>query len=879
MLTLKNLRENFISFFKEKNHTVIPSSSLVPKDDPTLLFTTAGMVQFKPMFAGAVNLTYTRAASVQKCLRTSDLELVGKTKRHLSFFEMLGNFSFGDYFKKEAIDFAWEFSTEIIKFPKEKIWVSIYQDDDEAFDLWHQRIGIPKEKIVRLGKEDNFWGPAGDSGACGPCSELYLDRGEAFGCGSSSCQPGCDCERFLEFWNLVFNQYNQDLKGNLKPLPQKGIDTGMGLERLGTLVQGVDSVYETDEFKYLIDYIFQAKKIKDGPEKRKAVNIIAEHSRAIFFAMSDGIYPANEGRGYVLRRILRRALFYTRSLGINEPFIFEIIEPVLKSYGWFYPELQKNASVLKPIILNEEKRFLETLENGLDRLNEIIKKVQKEQKQKVAGKDLFVLYDTFGFPLEMTMEIAEEKNLKVDLDGFKAEMDQQKARGKKSWKGGGDSENDLLVILTKETEETIFSGYQKNKVSSQVIGLADNSSLTKNLDSGSRGILVLKETSFYGESGGQVGDRGEIKSKSGSVFKVLKTKKLFNRIFHFGEVITGKFSLGLEVMAEIDIIFRNLVRANHTATHLLQGALRSVLGSHVKQAGSLVESERMRFDFSHFAPLTEEEIDKVQNLVNEKIWQNILVGVEELDLEEALKKGALAVFDEKYDQRVRVVSVEDFSKELCGGTHVNFTGEIGLFKILKEFSPGSGVRRIEAVTLKGAFEKLKENDKVVSSLITRLKTKEEDLLEKVEYLLDEKVFLEKELKKLKAKNSMGELDRALAEAEKISGQTLMVSFFKGLNISELKKMVDVIKNKEKNFVVCFGSEIEGKVFILLSCSGSLAESGKIDCRDLIKELALQVGGKGGGRADMAQAGGDQPQFLEKALQQGKKIIRSKLEEV
>ena len=872
MLKVKDLRKEFIKFFKEKKHRIIPSSSLVPKDDPTLLFTTAGMVQFKPFFAGSIQLDYTRAASIQKCLRTSDLELVGKTKRHLSFFEMLGNFSFGDYFKKEAIDFAWEFSTEVIKFPKEKIWISIYEDDDEAFDLWEKRIGLPKEKIVRLGKEDNFWGPAGDSGACGPCSELYLDRGEDYGCQSKSCQPGCDCERFLEFWNLVFNQYNQSPSGQLTPLPRTGIDTGMGLERLATLIQEVDSVYDTDEFRFLTRFIEKQAQVKYEKDKIVPLNIIAEHARTLVFAMSDGVYPANDGRGYVLRRILRRALRYTRDLGLIEPFLYKLVDPLVKQMSPFYPELKGQVNNLQLIIKNEEIRFLETIENGLDRLQEIIKKNQKKKSQIVSGRQVFTLYDTFGFPLEMTEEILAEKGLQVDLKEFQEEMKKQQERGKHSWKGEKIGSSQLLFDLVSKSGPTDFKGYQAEEVASEVIGLADESSLTEKLALNQKGVVILKATSFYGESGGQLGDQGEIITETGSVFKVDKTDIIEKTICHLGKVVKGELKLNDKVKTKIDIINRNLLKANHTVTHLLQAALRQILGDHVKQAGSLVEAERMRFDFSHFAPLAPEEIKKIEELVNQKIWENIKLQIEELDLEEAIKQGALAVFDEKYDQKVRVVSVNDFSKELCGGTHVSRTGEIGLFKIIKEFSPGAGLRRIEGLTTKGVFNRISKNDQLLLSLVQKMKIKEDDLELKIDSLLKKNSTLEKDLAKLKEKEALSDINEVLARAEEVKGFKIVDFQFKNVAVKELKKVVDLIKAKEKNYILIFGSLLEAKSFLLFVSSPSGIKKG-IDCRDLIKESAEIIGGQGGGRPEMAQAGGNKPELLPKALKKARdKII-------
>ena len=624
MLTVSDLRKSFLQFFREQDHRIVPSSSLMPKDDPTLLFTTAGMVQFKPMFAGTVDLEYTRAATVQKCLRTSDLENVGRTKRHLTFFEMLGNFSFGDYFKKEAIRYAWDYSTGVIGFPAEKIWISIYQDDDEAFELWNKDIGVPKDRIVRLGKEDNFWGPAGDSGACGPCSELYIDRGPEYGCGSKDCKPGCECERFLEYWNLVFNQFNQDMDGNLAPLPRTGIDTGMGLERLATLVQGVDSVYDTDELKDFIDVIVKHTGRDFAGDAVIPMCVIVEHARALTFAMADGIYPSNEGRGDVLRRILRRALRFTRQIGLHEPFLYAMVDPIVSKMTEFYPEVKDSAPNVKKVIESEEKRFLETIENGMDRLEEIMTKQKKSGKSEISGGDVFILYDTFGFPFEMTVEIAQEQGLSVDREGFDCEMQKQRERGKQSWKGSEGGYERAFEEIAKEVGDTRFTGYDEEEAISTVMALHDRNSKKASLKEGEKGILVLKETSFYGEAGGQVGDTGEIINDSAR-FNVDDTRKYNKTIFHLGTVVRGEFKTGETVTARFDTVRRNLTRANHTVTHLLQAALRQVLGDHVKQSGSYVETERMRFDFSHFHAMTDEEIRRVEAIVNDKIWENVPV--------------------------------------------------------------------------------------------------------------------------------------------------------------------------------------------------------------------------------------------------------------
>lgn len=869
MQKVKDLRTSFIDFFKANGHRIVPSSSLMPKDDPTLLFTTAGMVQFKPMFAGTVDLEYTRAASIQKCLRTSDLEQVGRTKRHLTLFEMLGNFSFGDYFKQEALDFAWDYSTNVIGFPKELLWASIYENDDEAFELWNKRIGLPADRIVRLGKKDNFWGPAGDTGACGPCSELYYDRGEQFGCGKADCKPGCDCDRYMEFWNMVFNQFNQNEQGVLEPLPRTGIDTGMGLERLATLVQGVDSVFETDELKALIEFVSRESGMKYEGKNMLPIKVIVEHGRTLTFAMSDGIYPSNDGRGYVLRRILRRALRFSRLLGLKEPFVYKIVDPIVNTMGEFYPEITQTVANVKNVIESEEKRFLETIENGMDRIEEIIKSVKSKNGKLVSGADAFVLYDTFGFPLEMTTEMAIEQGLDVDIEGFNAEMQKQRERGKQSWKGselGLEAAFNEIISVAGDTE---FLGYEKESSDAKVLLVYSGPKRAASLGEGEFGLVVLDRTPFYGESGGQVGDKGEIICGS-AVFKVEDTKKHNKTIIHVGTVVKGSFKEGDKVDAKIDTVNRNLIRANHTVTHLLQAALRKTLGEHVKQAGSIVEPERMRFDFSHFNAMTDKEIAAVEEMVNRKIWENIDVTTTVMNINDAVKMGAMAVFDEKYEETVRVVDVPGFSMELCGGTHVTNTGKIGLFKILKESSPGAGIRRIEAVTLKGLLDRFNELEGITSALTQSINIPESGLVKKVDEIVSRSKSLEKEMDKLKKASLSGDIDSIIASGKEVSGVKIIAKAFKDVDVNALRELSDSVRERVQNCVVIFGSDTEGKAMLLYAATSKAVEKG-IDCGKLVKETVGIVGGGGGGRKDMAQAGGKDASGLQKAIDEAVKI--------
>jgi alanyl-tRNA synthetase len=867
MLKVKDLRESYIEFFKGKGHRIIHSSPLIPKDDPTLLFTTAGMVQFKPMFAGTIPLEYTRAASVQKCLRTSDLERVGKTKRHCTFFEMLGNFSFGDYFKKEAIAFAWEYSTEILKLPKDKIWVSIFENDDEAFEIWNKQIGMPAERIVRLGKVDNFWGPAGDSGACGPCSELYIDKGPALGCGKPDCKPGCDCERYMEYWNLVFNQFFQDTDGKQTPLPKTGIDTGMGLERLATIVQNVESIFETDELKQLVDFVCRELSVKYEGANVPAVNAMVEHARALTFAMSDGAYPSNEGRGYVLRRILRRALRFGRQLGVRDPFVCTMIDPIVKIMGPFYPEIVSSAKNVKAVIEGEEKRFLETLENGIDRLEEMFKDLSAKKAKVMSGRDAFVLYDTYGFPAEMTAEMAEERGFTVNMKEFETEMEKQRERGKSSWKGADNAFEQVMNDLAKDAGETVFTGYEEVSGAAEIVAISDGKSSAAEMKEGSKGIVVLTSTPFYAESGGQTGDTGVLTGSDGALFEVTDTKKVNKTIVHHGVMKKGSFKKGTKVTASIDAIRRNLIKANHSVTHLLQAALRTTLGEHVKQAGSAVDAERFRFDFSHFEAMKSEEIAKVELIVNEKIWENLPVSASNMKLDEALKTGAMAEFGEKYGETVRVVSMGNFSRELCGGTHVDNTGKIGLFKIIKESSPGAGMRRIEGVTLKGALERFNTQSSIVNGLMAEFNAVEKDVPAKVKEIAERVSELQREVSKLKSQSLASNIDAVIAKAVVAGGIKLIAEKFDDVPADDLRTLADMIRNKEQKTVVVFGSSFEGKAALLCAADNWAVNQGA-DAGAVIKAIAPIVGGGGGGRKDMAQAGGKDPSGLAKALDAG-----------
>lgn len=852
------LRNLFLEFFKKKGHTVKPSDWLIPANDPTLLFTTAGMVQFKPLFAGAP-LEFKRAATVQKCLRAggkgSDLENVGKTLRHHTFFEMLGNFSFGDYFKEEAIAWGWEFITQVLKMDPEKIWVSIYQDDDEAFDLWTKGVSFPKERIVRMGDEDNFWGPAGSSGACGPCSEIYYDLGPERGSGKKDANPATDDERFLEFWNLVFPQYYQEEDGSRRPLERKGIDTGMGLERLAFLMQKVHSNYETDLFKPIVDQIRDFAKADYDGELKPSFHVVADHIRALSFAIAENILPSNEGRGYVLRRILRRAVRHGKKIGLEKPFLYKLVPTVDYIMGVVYPEIPKAKEHISKVIRGEEERFFETLTTGLNVLDEQIQKVIKEKEPVLPGDFLFKLYDTYGFPLDLTREIADDENVDLDIDGFETCMGQQKELARKSWKGKTEQEvKALYEKLAQEIPPVIFKGYEGCVCESKIAGLIQNGQSVKVAEGSEEIEVLLEETPFYAESGGQVGDQGVLQSKS-ALMEVSDTQEPVEGIrVHIGKIKKGKLKVGEMVQAKVDEESRAATQRNHTATHLLHNALRTLIGGHIKQAGSLVAPDRLRFDFSHYSPLTKEEIVKIENYINEKIMKNDEVASYEIPYEDAGKKGVIAFFGEKYKDRVRVIDVGGFSKELCGGTHVSRAGNIGFFKIIEESSLSAGIRRIVALTGQGALAWVRQKEAQISELSKYMKAAPEDILHRLKQVYEENKQLEKELNKLTQKQAAGMVDELLSKQKEIAGIPVLAVYVGDVGADILRTMADNLKTKFKEGVILLGANHQQKANLVVRVPDSLTQKGW-HAGKLIKEVAKEVGGSGGGRPDMAQAGG------------------------
>jgi alanyl-tRNA synthetase len=871
-MTGNEIREKFLTFFKKNNHAIIEDSSLIPQDDPTLLFTNAGMVQFKRVFMGEEKRDYTRATTCQRCVRAggkhNDLENVGHTARHHTFFEMLGNFSFGDYFKEEAIQMAWEFLTVDLGLPKEKLWISVFEDDDEAFSLWEKIEDLPKGRIVRLGEADNFWA-MGDTGPCGPCSEIHIDQGPEVGCGRPDCKMGCDCDRYLELWNLVFMQFYRDETGKMTPLPKPSIDTGMGLERVAAVVQGKQTNYDSDLFTPIISSISTLCSKPYGEDKRSdtAMKVIADHCRATAFLVADGMLPSNEGRGYVLRRIMRRAVRFGRSLGLERPFLAEITAEVVKNMHQAFPHLLEAADLLAKVVHNEEERFRETLDNGLVMLNTEIKRLQEEGGTSVPGDFIFKLYDTYGFPVDIVRDVALELELTIDESGFTRAMEEQRSQSKKSWKCGS-----LAVMsagvkkLVNEGHKTAFVGYNTHRKNSIIKGLIDHAGETVlKATQGESVSIFCPETPFYAEAGGQIGDQGEVNGPNGKA-KVVDTVVVADGIIlHEAEIIEGDLSIDDQVELKVMEGRRQRIASNHSATHILHAAIamKSVLGDHVKQSGSLVTPERLRFDFTHFSPITQKELIKIEKLANEKIRANSPLNSEMLEKEEAIQSGAVALFGEKYGDKVRVVSIGNFSKELCGGTHVRATGEIGLLKITAETSIAAGVRRIEAVTGPEAINIFQSREMQLAELATLLKVPAENLGTKIEKLLSAQKELEKEVSRLTAKLTLGDIDGIINNAKIVGDTRVVVSRVVLDSPKTLREMGDKIRDKLSSGIVVLGGEHQGKAALLAMVTKDL--TGTYKAGNIIKEVSALVGGSGGGRPDMAQAGGPNPDKLNDAL--------------
>jgi len=892
-MTANEIRTKFLEFFKNNDHAVLKSSSLIPQDDPTLLFTNAGMVQFKRVFLGEEKRDYIRAATSQKCARAggkhNDLENVGYTHRHHTFFEMLGNFSFGDYFKSLAIELAWELLVQGFGLPEEKLLVSIYTDDDEAYDLWRKIVGLPDDKIFRMGEKDNFWS-MGDTGPCGPCSEIHIDQGEQVGCGRPDCRMGCDCDRFLELWNLVFMQFNRDEAGRMTPLPKPSIDTGMGFERIAAVVQGYHSNYDSDLFRPLIDFIQELTGVRynyfsdiessgsevaelDLAKSNVSTRVIADHARSLAFLIGDGVLPENVGRGYVLRRILRRAVRHGRNLGLDKPFLHLVTGKVIEQMGSAYPELASGASYIKQVIQNEEERFSETLNNGMKILEDEIQRLIETGGDTLSGEVAFKLYDTYGFPLDLVEDVCREDEIRVDTAGFESAMEGQRTKSRASWKGtGGEEIPGAVSELTSSGFKVEFLGYEGTSAESELVLIIQDGQKADTAGQGQEVDLIFKATPFYGESGGQTGDTGRIRSAEG-VVQVKETFRLPGDIVvHRGAVESGRIASGQTMILEVAEALRRDTARNHTATHLLHAVLRQELGDHVKQSGSLVSPDRFRFDFTHFAQVPPETLDRIEARVNEKIRENLPVTTTLMSMEEALQTGATALFEERYGDTVRVVSVPDFSMELCGGTHAERTGDIGLFTIVGESSVAAGVRRLEALTGRGALESLQSQRHTLRNMSTALKTSPAEAEKRLLDLQAHQKELEREVAGLKQELSRDRSEDIMDKVKQVNGVNLLAARVEIDGPRELRDMGDRLKDRLKGGVIVLGAENKSKALLLVVVTPDLKD--RFHAGNIIKELAPIVGGGGGGRPDMAQAGGGQPENLDQALARAEELITS-----
>jgi alanyl-tRNA synthetase len=874
-MTGNEIRSQFLNYFEKHNHRVVRSSSLVPQDDPTLLFINAGMVQFKRVFLGEDKRDYERATTSQKCVRAggkhNDLENVGYTARHHTFFEMLGNFSFGDYFKEGAIEFAWDLLTNGYGLPEDKLYGSIYLDDDEAYELWRKNIGLPDERIVRFGEEDNFWS-MGDTGPCGPCSEILIDRGEQYGCGKPDCAVGCECDRYLEIWNLVFMQFNRDASGQMTPLPKPSIDTGMGLERIVSLIQDVPTNFDTDLIQPIIRETENLAEQRFGESRSTdvAMKVIADHSRAAAFLIGDGILPSNEGRGYVLRRILRRAIRYGRNIGLDKPFlhktagvVFDIMQPA-------YPELSEASAFITNIIENEEVRFLETLDSGLKLLNDSLSEIKARGETEVPGDVIFKLYDTFGFPVDIVRDVVRDGNMQLDMEGFDKAMDEQRERSRSVATFATIS--DAYKKLSAAGFKAEFRGYQMLTSESKVVLIVADGAEISEAAAGQSIELVTAETPFYAEAGGQVGDTGKITHKNFEMEVVDTIKDPTGLVIHKGSIISGKVKKGNKVTLCVDGAKRGATALNHTATHILHAVLREVLGEHVKQAGSLVAPDRLRFDFTHFSQIAPETLADIETRVNRRIRANVDTQTQEMEAETAFKSGATALFEEKYGDQVRVVSLADFSKELCGGTHTGKTGDIGLFKIVSESSIASGVRRIEALTGEGALAYVQKTTKLLEDTAHLVKEKPDALTSKVQKILGDFKALEKEVDRLKAKAASDSAEVGAGAVKSVNNTKVLVQKVSVDNPAALRELADRLKEKLKSGIVVLGSVNGPKVFLIVGVTKDLTK--RFHAGNVIKQIASMVGGSGGGRPDMAQAGGTKPEKLDAALEEAYKVIEN-----
>ncbi len=873
---LNDLRRMYLEFFESKEHLKMDSFPLVPQNDKSLLLINAGMAPLKPYFTGQEVPPSKRVTTCQKCIRTGDIENVGKTARHGTFFEMLGNFSFGDYFKEEAIVWAWEFFTEVLQIPKDLLYVSVYLEDDEAEKIWHEKANVPMDKIVRMGKEDNFWEHG--AGPCGPCSEIYFDRGEKFGCGSPDCKVGCDCDRFVEVWNLVFTQFDKTEDGQYLPLPNPNIDTGMGLERLAVMMQGVDSIFDVDTIKALRDAVCAIAKVEYKSDSKKDVSIrlITDHIRSVAFMTSDGILPSNEGRGYVLRRLLRRAARHGKLLGIEGKFLTKLAEIVIETSKDAYSELKEKEAYILKIISIEEERFDETIDQGLSILKGYVEDLNSNKTKMLSGEQAFKLYDTYGFPLDLTVEILEEQGITVDKDAFKKEMDEQRerarsAREETNYMGAKQTVyNKLDASLSTE-----FVGYNNLEYKSVINALATEEDIVDTVKQGDKVSVFVEQTPFYALGGGQAADSGIIKTDTCEILITEVNKVLGNKIAHIGIVKKGLVKVNDKVNLIVNSKQRHSTAKNHSTTHLLQKALRNVLGEHVEQAGSFVNADRLRFDFTHFAPLTEDELSRVEKEVNDKIEAELEVLVEEMSVDEAKKAGAMALFGEKYGAKVRVVRMGDYSIELCGGTHLKNTGDISTFKIISENGVAAGVRRIEAFTADTAIRYYREQEELVKAISQKIKAEPSLIIQKLDSILAENKTLQSENDKLKSKAALSAADDLMANVESIGDIDFLAASVSDIDMNSLRDMGDKFKQKLNNGVVVLASKINGQVQLVVMASDTAVNKG-VHAGKIISETAKVVGGGGGGKPNLAQAGGKVPEKINEALKKAKEVLLTQI---
>lgn len=868
---LNQLRSMFKEFYESKAHYARKSFSLVPENDKSLLIINSGMAPLKPYFAGLETPPAKRMTTCQKCIRTGDIDNVGYTSRHGTFFEMLGSFSFGDYFKEESLNWGWEFITKVLKMPTDKLWATIYEEDEEAYEIW-KKIGMPENKIVRLGKDDNFWEIG--LGPCGPCSEIYFDRGEEFGCDDANCKPGCECDRYVEFWNHVFTQFSKGEDGSYTPLAHPNIDTGMGLERLACIMQEVDSIFAVDTIKFILDKVVEISGVEYANGKKEtdiSLRIITDHIRSVTFMIADGIIPSNEGRGYVLRRLLRRAARHGRILGIKEAFLADLSEQVIQISGEAYSELVDKKEYIHRILSIEEDKFESTIDQGTEILNSEIEVLKAENKTVLSGDITFKLYDTYGFPFELTEEILAEKGYSLDKDGFDKLMEDQKEKARAARKSGDDEgwkdESDLYNKLS----ETVFTGYDSKKGTGKVLGIFVEGEEVSEATEGQNCKIVLDKTPFYAESGGQIYDTGYIEDSGVKIF-VSSVQKSKNGVFvHAGKVLSGILEKNKEVILSINEENRNNTARNHTATHILHKALKDVLGDHIEQAGSSVTYNGLRFDFTHFEPVTPEQLEEIEAKVNRVINEFKAVETEIMSMEDAKKTGACALFGEKYGEKVRVISVGDYSIELCGGTHVKNSGEIGAFHILSENGIAAGVRRIEALTGAGIYKKMLESMTIIDDVARSLKANNSSLKTKVDSLIEDNKNMKKELDTLKKEAMSKGLDDLISDAEEIKGVRLILKEFSDLDVADLRDMSDKIKETEKNVIMVFACVNKGKVILLVSVTDDLLDKG-YHAGKMIKDIAKACGGGGGGKADMAQAGGKDASKIKDAFETARNLI-------